>query len=95
MRIDAVPANPVPATPASLDVKPARSFSDLLANAAGQVNHSQLYVENLIERTAAGESINPAILASAVNKTDVAWRTMIQIRNKLTSAFDELRMMQV
>jgi flagellar hook-basal body complex protein FliE len=76
---------------------PARSsaFGDVFLRAMGDANRSQASVEHLIERVAAGEDVNPATLAAAVNKADLAMRTMIQIRNKLTQAFDELRQMQV
>lgn len=95
MRIDSVSSTGLPITPANLPTPRTNSFGDLFRQAAGDVNHKQAVVENLIERTAAGERLNPAELASAVNKADLAFRTMIQIRNKLTEAFDELRRMQV
>lgn len=95
MRIDSVSQSGIPITPPTFESKSPKSFGDLLTNAMGQMNHSQNYVENLIERVATGENINPAVVATAVNKTDIAWRTMVQMRNKLVQAFDELRQMQV
>lgn len=73
----------------------ASGFGDLLTRAAAETNHSQILVESMTERMAAGDTINPAELAAAVNKADLAFRTMVQIRNKLVVAFNELRQMQV
>jgi flagellar hook-basal body complex protein FliE len=95
MRIDQISSSGLPITPASLPTPKAHSFGDLFQQAVGEVNHKQSVVENLIERTAAGERVNPAEIATAVTKSDLAFRTMIQIRNKLTEAFDELRRLQV
>lgn len=93
MRIDQVSPAGIPITPATLEMPAPKSFSDMFMKSLGEANHSQARVENLVERTAAGEDLNPAELAAAVNKADLAFRTMVQIRNKLTQAFDELRQM--
>ncbi len=95
MRIDQVSSTGLPITPSSIPTPRTSSFGDLFHQAVGDVNHKQAVVENLIERAASGEKLNPAELAAAVNKSDLAFRTMIQIRNKLTEAFDELRRLQV
>jgi flagellar hook-basal body complex protein FliE len=95
MRIDQVSSTGLPIAPATLPSSKPSSFGDLFQQAVGEVNHKQALVENLIERSAAGERLNPAEMAAAVNKAELAFRTMIQIRNKLTESFDELRRLQV
>ncbi|MBY0588129.1 flagellar hook-basal body complex protein FliE [bacterium] len=95
MRIDQVSSTGLPITPATMPTGRPNSFGDLFQQALGEVNHKQAVVENLVERSAAGERMNPAEVAAAVNKAELAFRTMIQIRNKLTESFDELRRLQV
>ena len=70
-------------------------FAELFRDTLTQANQAQLNAERLIEAVAAGEEPNPGEVASAVNKADIAFRTMIQIRNKLVEAFQELRQLQV
>lgn len=95
MSIQPVSPTGLPITPASYSAPAPKTFSQMFMNAIGETNQTQARVENLIERGAAGEALNPAEVAAAVNKADLAFRTMIQIRNKLTQAFDELRQLQV
>lgn len=71
------------------------TFSELLKDSLGDVNRLQLNSERLIEAVASGEEIPSAVLNSAIVKADLAFRTMIQIRNKLVQAFQELRQMQI
>ena len=72
-----------------------QGFDDLLRNAVAQVNQDQLNSENIVERVAAGEDIDDAVVVTAVTKAELAFTLMVQIRNKLTDAFDELRQLQV
>ena len=81
-----------PATPGS---GTSGTFFSLLRDSIGDVNDQQLYSENIIQRVAAGEEIPDAVVATAVNKAEIAFRTLIQIRNKLTDAFNELRELQI
>ncbi|QDU62084.1 flagellar hook-basal body protein FliE [Planctomycetes bacterium Pan216] len=83
-------ARPTQATDA-----PNSSFVDVLGRAVQQVNAKQLHAENIIEQVASGEEIPSAVVASAVVQSDLAFRTMIQVRNKLVEAFNELRQLQV
>ena len=81
-----------PATPGTGRTE---TFQHLLLDSIAQVNGLQGEAERIVERVGAGEEINPAVVADAVNKADLAFRTMIQVRNKLTQAFDELRQLSI
>lgn len=70
-------------------------FEDLLRNLVNDVNKQQSQAEASIEALATGKDIDPGMVAAAVNKADLAFRTMIQVRNRLVQAFDELRQMQI
>lgn len=85
----------MPVAPPTPGLGKGSSFTELLRDALGDVNELQLNSENLIQAAASGEEIDPAVLNSAVVKADIAFRTMIQIRNKLVEAFEELRRLQI
>lgn len=71
------------------------TFVDLLRDSVGEVNKQQLQVEDLATRSFSGEAVDPSVVANAINKSDLAFRTMIQIRTKLVDAFNELRNLQI
>jgi flagellar hook-basal body complex protein FliE len=71
------------------------TFEHLLKTSLAEMNGLQANAENVIERLVMGEEIDPSVVANAVTKADLAFRTMIQIRNKLTQAFQELRQLQI
>jgi flagellar hook-basal body complex protein FliE len=96
MRVDAyseIASRAIPsATPGS---GRSDAFLDLLRDSVSDVNRQQLRVEDLATRSFAGEDIDPSVVATAISKTDIAFRTMIQIRTKLIDAFNELRNLQI
>lgn len=96
MRIDGnLGALAHPIAPASAGVGKTSGFSELLRDSIGETNRMQLKVEDLSTRAFSGEDLDPAIVADAVNKADIAFRTMIQVRTKLIDAFNELRNLQI
>ncbi len=42
-----------------------------------------------------GGDANPAEVLTAVQKADMAFRMMMQIRNKLTAAYDEIKNVRI
>jgi flagellar hook-basal body complex protein FliE len=95
MRIDgALSVGQLAIPPAPANGKGA-GFEELLQQFLRDTNQLQLDAERTLERVAAGEDLDPAAVAAAVNKAELAFRTMIQIRNKLVQAFQELRQLQV
>lgn len=95
MQVPDITSTPLPLSPTRTSPARQDGFSDLFLRTLGETNRLQANVESLVERAALGEAINPATMASAVNKADLAFRTLVQMRNKLVQAFDELRQMQV
>jgi flagellar hook-basal body complex protein FliE len=75
--------------------KRAGGFEDLLRSTLGETNQYQVNAERSIEALATGENPDPTAVVNAVNRADLAFRTLIQIRNKLVQAYDELRQMQI
>ena len=94
--------NPIPpigstATPSSLATQPVQAdpvssqFKDLLLDGLDQVNQMQVDADQAVEQLFSGDDVNPAEVLTAVQKTDMAFRLMIQIRNKLVEAYQQVQ----
>lgn len=71
------------------------SFGDFLKNLAQEANTSQIVADRKIEEVAAGRSkdLHGAVLA--LEKADVNFRLLTQVRNKVIEAYREIMRMQV
>lgn len=83
-----LPNNAAPATGSS-------SFKDLLIDGLKQVNTMQQDANRAVETLATGGDVNPAEVLTAVQKADIAFRMMMQIRNKLVQAYEEVQNIRV
>jgi flagellar hook-basal body complex protein FliE len=72
-----------------------KSFSDFLSEKMGEVNNLQQQSDQAIQDLASGKVQDLSKVVSAVEKANLAFQMMIQIRNKLADAYDELRRMQM
>lgn len=70
-------------------------FATLLREGIGQVNNMQLDSNALVEKLLAGEDVNQAEVFTSVQKADMSFRLLVQIRNKLMQAFEELNSIRV
>lgn len=87
---------PLVRTPGPLGEAPAGgSFKDLLLDSIERVNAMQQDANRAVEKMATGGDVNPAEVLTAVQKADVAFKLMMQIRNKLTQAFQEVQNIRV
>jgi flagellar hook-basal body complex protein FliE len=71
------------------------SFAGMLMDSIKQVNTLQQDADQAVEALFTGENANPAEVLTAVQKADLAFRTMMQIRNKLVQAYDEIKNIRV
>ena len=67
------------------------SFQDFLLKSLDQVNELDRQSQSLIAGSITGEELTQAEIFTAVKKADLAFRTMLQIRNKLLEAYNELK----
>ena len=67
------------------------SFKDYLMDSIKQVNSMQQDADNAVETLFTGGDVNPAEVLTAVQKADIAFRMIMQIRNKLVSAYQEIQ----
>ncbi len=71
------------------------SFANTLLDSIKEVNTLQADANQAVESLFSGGESNPAEVLTAVQKADLAFRTMMQIRNKLVAAYDELKNIRV
>ncbi len=71
------------------------SFKQMLLDSIQQVNALQQDADRSVEALATGEDINPAEVLVAVQKADMAFRMLLQVRNKLLQAYDEVKNIRV
>jgi flagellar hook-basal body complex protein FliE len=71
------------------------SFKDVLLSSIDQVNSMQQAADQAVEQLATGGEVSPAEVLTAVQKADIAFRLMMQIRNKIVSAYQEIQNVRV
>ena len=71
------------------------SFADTLKEAVNDVNQMQLNADKKIQELATGKTDDIAGVMIATEKADIALRAMVQVRNKIIDAYQEIMKMQV
>ena len=71
------------------------SFKDALLKSIGEVNNLQQDANRAVEQLATGGETSPAEVLTAVQKADLAFRMMLQVRNKLVQAYQEVQNIRV
>jgi len=71
------------------------SFKDFLVNSIREVNSMEMEAQHAVEQLQTGGDVNPAEVLTAVQKADIAFRMMIQVRNKMVQAYEEIKSIRV
>ena len=71
------------------------TFADTLKEAINNVNQLSLDADKKAQELATGKSDDIAGVMIATEKADVALRAMVQVRNKIIDAYQEIMKMQV
>ncbi len=71
------------------------AFKDFLLESIKEVNAMQQDADQAVEKLVTGGDANPAEVLTAVQKADIAFRLMMQIRNKMVQAFQEVQNIRV
>jgi len=71
------------------------SFSEVLGDAIQEVNNLQSQAGEEVQKAMTGEITDIHTAMIAVQKADVSFQMMMQVRNKLVSAYQEIMKMQV
>ncbi|MHC4176991.1 MAG: flagellar hook-basal body complex protein FliE [Planctomycetota bacterium] len=83
--------SPVAADPA----KGTGSFKNFLLESIHEVNSMQQDADRAVEKLVTGGEVNPAEVLTAVQKADLAFRLMLQVRNKMVQAYEEVKNIRV
>ena len=67
------------------------SFQDVLIKSIEQVNEIDRQSQSMIAGALTGDDFTQAEIFTAVKKADLAFRTMLQSRNKLLDAYNEIK----
>lgn len=91
-RVNPGQARPV-ATPASPNANQP-SFKDVLMDNLREVNKLQQEATTAIEDLQTGRRTDVEGVVAATNKADVAFRTLLAVRNKVAQAYEEVKQMR-
>lgn len=83
-----------PLSPVSV-AEAGKSFADTLKGAIENVNQLQKASDKAAQDLATGRTDNVADVMIAAEKADIALRVMVQMRNKIVDAYQEIMKMQV
>src|SRR3954468_18581298 len=67
------------------------SFSDMLKNSIDEVSKMQQDASKAVEDLASGKSEDVTKVMTAMEKSDMAFKTLLSIRNKLMEAYEEIK----
>lgn len=71
------------------------SFGQMLSESLSRVNSLQQQANSSIEKLASGESQNLHDTLLTVEKAEIAFKTMNQVRHKVIDAYKEIMRMQI
>jgi len=97
------PITGLPITPPvarSLATAPANAggaapFKNFLLEALNQVNTMQSQANEAVQQLVSGGEVNPAEVLTTLQKADISFRMMLQIRNKLVQAYQEVNNIRI
>ena len=96
MRSDAVNPSPQTIKPVGKDPgKPQGAFGDMLKQAVTEINQLQNSADKAITGVQLGQSSSIHEAMIALEKADISFRAMMQVRNKILEAYQEIMRMQV
>ncbi|MBD53796.1 MAG: flagellar hook-basal body complex protein FliE [Rhodopirellula sp.] len=70
-------------------------FAKVLTNEVKDVNSMQIDANDMVHSLLTGGDVNEAEVLTAVQKADLAFRMLLQVRNKLVEAYREVQQIQI
>ena len=100
--ISSIPLSPLPPSLAAVQppgtqagASATQPFKNILLEAIGQVNSMQTEANQAVEQLITGGDVNPAEVLTSLQKADISFRMMMQIRNKLVQAYQEVNNIRI
>jgi len=72
-----------------------KDFKNILVDSLNEVNRLQTEADQGVQKLVTGEAENVAEVFAAVNKAGIAFDLLMEVRNKLTDAYQEIQQMRV
>jgi flagellar hook-basal body complex protein FliE len=94
-RVEIDPMGMRSARPPMQSQSPGLSFQKVLDETIGEVQRLQTEADSTIQRLVSGDIKDVTEAMVAVEKADVAFQTMMQVRNRIVAAYEEIMRMQV
>lgn len=82
-----------PASPSAAGTAGASSFADVLKDSIGEVARLQQDASKAVENLTTGRTEDVTGVMMAMEKSDLAFKTLLSIRAKLIDAYDEIKNM--
>lgn len=79
----------------SIKEKKVPTFSDTLKEYISSVNNDQIAANNAITKFLKGETKDIHSTVISIEKAEISLQLMLQIKNKLTQAYQEIMRMQI
>ncbi len=76
-------------------IAPSKPFEDVLKEAVVGVNDMQMEADAMVQRLALGDVDDVSEVVGSVQKAELAFRLMVQVRDKLVDAYQQLGRMPV
>ncbi|TWU45949.1 flagellar hook-basal body protein FliE [Novipirellula aureliae] len=73
----------------------AGSFAKLMGDQVKNVNTMQTNADSMVHSLLTGGDVNEAEVLTSVQKADLAFRMLLQVRNKLLEAYREVQQIQI
>jgi flagellar hook-basal body complex protein FliE len=86
-----LPALPTAAMPSATG----ESFVATLKDALAKINEAQTQADGSVQSLLTGQSANLHETMIALQKADVSFQLMLQVRNKIVTAYEEIMRMQL
>jgi flagellar hook-basal body complex protein FliE len=91
-----LPALQPPAMPAvNQTPETGQTFKDLLIEGIQQVNSMQQDADQAVQQLMTGGDVDPSSVLTSIQKADMSFRMMMQIRNKLMQAYQEIKEIRI
>jgi len=81
--------------PAKLPGAEQANFAELIQRAIGEVNQTQMQAASMSQAFELGERVDLAEVMIALQKSRVSFEALLQVRNKLLSAYQDVMNMSV
>ena len=81
-------------SPKPAPVEGERSFKEILQDSLSSVNQLQKDADQVLEKYTKGQATQDQVMV-AFKKAQIAFEAMLQIRNKLADAFEEIQRMRI